>query len=191
MNNYKMPVIFVGHGSPMNAIEDNEFTKNFKNVIKNIPKPEAIVCISAHWVTEGTRVTAMENPKTIHDFYGFPGELYGIEYPAVGSPKLAEEIKDLLSDTTSVLLDNNWGLDHGTWSVVRHMYPDASVPVVQISLDFNKSHKEHFDLAKNLTILREEGILIIGSGDIVHNLREIDFKNIETHNYGYDWAKKV
>ena len=190
MNKYKMPVIFVGHGSPMNAIEDNEFTKNFKKVVKDIPKPRAILCISAHWVTEGTKVTAMEKPKTIHDFYGFPAELYDIEYPAIGSPKLAEEIKDLFSDI-KVELDHSWGLDHGTWSVLRHMYPDASVPVVQLSLDYNKSHKEHFDLAKKLSTLREEGILIIGSGDIVHNLREIDFKNIETHNYGYDWAKRV
>ncbi|MEI7688750.1 MAG: 4,5-DOPA dioxygenase extradiol [Candidatus Nomurabacteria bacterium] len=190
MNKYKMPVIFVGHGSPMNAIEDNEFTKNFKKVAKGIPKPKAIICISAHWVTEGTKVTAMEKPKTIHDFYGFPEELYNIEYPAVGSLKLAEEIKSLLSDTT-VESDYSWGLDHGTWSVLRHMYPDADVPVVQISLDYNKSSKEHFDLAKNLSKLREEGILIIGSGDIVHNLREIDFKNIETHDYGYDWAKRI
>lgn len=185
-----MPVIFVGHGSPMNAIEDNELTKNFIKVVKDIPKPKAIVCISAHWVTDGTKVTSMENPKTIHDFYGFPEELYSIEYQAKGNPVLAEEIKGLLSDI-NVELDHSWGLDHGTWSVLRHMYPDASVPVVQISLDYNKSHKEHFDLIKNLSILREEGVLIIGSGDIVHNLREIDFKNIETKNYGYDWAKRV
>ena len=186
-----MPILFVGHGSPMNAIEDNEFTRNFSIMVKDIPKPKAIVCISAHWFTDGTKVTAMKNPKTIHDFYGFPKELYQIEYPASGDVKLAKQIKNLLSPLEVVLDDNDWGLDHGTWSVLRHMYPGADIPVVQISIDYNKGAKYHFDLAKRLASLREEGILIVGSGNIVHNLGMVDFNNIGTLDYGYEWAKRI
>ncbi|NVN97041.1 4,5-DOPA dioxygenase extradiol [Candidatus Nomurabacteria bacterium] len=185
-----MPILFVGHGSPMNAIEDNEFTKNFVKMTKGIDKPKAIVCISAHWFTDGTKVTATENPKTIHDFYGFPKELYQIEYPALGDVNLAKKIKNLLSPI-KVALDNDWGLDHGTWSVLRHMYPGADIPVVQISIDYNKDASYHFDLVKKLASLRSEGILIVGSGNIVHNLGMVDFNNIETHDYGYEWAKRI
>ena len=185
-----MPIIFVGHGSPMNAIENNEFTKNFHNIIKGIQKPKAILCISAHWFTDGTKVTSMKNPKTIHDFYGFPPELYDIEYPAKGDPNLAEQIKNLLSPIP-VELDLGWGLDHGAWSVLRHMYLDADIPTIQISIDYNKPPIYHFELAKKLESLRSEGVLIIGSGNIVHNLSMIDFNNIETHDYGFDWAKRV
>ena len=188
--NDMMPVIFIGHGSPMNAIEDNEFTKNFKNISKDIEKPKAIICISAHWFTDGTKVTAMSNPKTIHDFYGFPKELYDIEYPTKGDVALAKEVEELLSPI-KVELDLEWGLDHGSWSVLRHMYPNADIPTIQIGIDYNKSPKYHFDLAKKLESLRSKGVLIIGSGNIVHNLGMVDFDNIETHDYGYDWAKKV
>ncbi|MCX6754763.1 MAG: 4,5-DOPA dioxygenase extradiol [Candidatus Nomurabacteria bacterium] len=185
-----MPLLFIGHGSPMNAIEDNEFTKNFVRVAKEIERPKAIVCISAHWFTNGTKVTAMEKPKTIHDFFGFPQELYHIDYPANGDIELANEIKNLFSPV-SVELNNDWGLDHGTWSILRHMYPDADIPVVQISIDYNEHTQYHFDLSKKLSSLRSKGILIIGSGNIVHNLGKIDFKNIETSDYGYDWAKSA
>lgn len=185
-----MPLLFIGHGSPMNAIEDNEFTRNFIRVAKEIERPKAIVCISAHWFTNGTKVTAMEKPKTIHDFSGFPQELYDIDYPAVGDIELAKEIKSLLSPA-EVELNNDWGLDHGTWSVLRHMYPYADIPVVQISIDYNKHTQYHFDLAKKLLSLRSKGILIIGSGNIVHNLGKVDFKNTETSYYGYDWAKSA
>lgn len=186
-----MPVLFVGHGSPMNAIQDNIFTKNFRDISKRIEKPKAILCISAHWFTNGTKVTAMENPKTIHDFYGFPKELYEIKYPAKGEPELAQKIIELLSPVVKVESDLEWGLDHGTWSVLRHMYPDVDIPVVQLSIDYNESSDYHFNLARKLNSLRSEGVLIIGSGNIVHNLGMVDFKNIETENYGYDWANRV
>ena len=185
-----MPIIFVGHGSPMNAIEDNSFTKNFHKVVSGIPKPKAIICISAHWVTKGIKITAMDNPKTIHDFYGFPKELYDIEYPAMGDVSLANRIKKLFSPVVASL-DKEWGLDHGTWTVLRHMYPMADIPVVQISLNYDFSTKEHFDVVKKISTLRDEGVLVIGSGNIIHNLSEIDFNNIDTPNYGYDWAKRV
>ena len=185
-----MPVLFIGHGSPMNAIEVNEFTENFRKVALKIPKPKAIVCISAHWVTKGIKVTSMENPRTIHDFYGFPKELYEIEYKAPGDIVFAKKIQKLLSPI-EVSLDKEWGLDHGTWTVLRHMYKEADIPVVQISLDFNLSTEEHFNISEKLSSLREEGILILGSGNIIHNLGEIDFEKINIHNYGYEWAKKV
>jgi len=185
-----MPILFIGHGSPINAIENNYFTNNFEQIVKNIKKPKAIICISAHWLTDGTKVTAMKKPKTIHDFYGFPKELYDIEYPAYGDVNLAKEIKSLLNPI-NVDLDMEWGLDHGTWSILRHMYPDANIPVVQISIDYAKPADYHFNLAKKLSSLRSLGILIIGSGNIVHNLNKVDFNNIETLNYGYDWAKRA
>ena len=166
-----MPALFLGHGSPMNAIEDNEFTKSFVRIAKEIPRPKAIICISAHWFTDGTKITGSERPKTIHDFYGFPKKLYEIEYPAPGNISLTRQIKEALS-TISVDLDKNWGLDHGTWTILRHMYPDADIPVVQISVDSNLSGKEHLALGTKLAHFRERGILIIGSGNIVHNLRE-------------------
>jgi 4,5-DOPA dioxygenase extradiol len=188
MNN-KMPMLFVGHGSPMNAIEDNTFTKNFRKVASQIPKPKSILCVSAHWVTNGTKVTMMEDPKTIHDFYGFPEELYQIEYKTKGSIELAKEVKKLLSPI-EVHLDKEWGLDHGTWTVLRHMYPNADIPVVQLSLDYSLSTQEHFDIAQKLSSLREEGILIIGSGNMIHNLGMVDFEKVSSE-YGYDWAQRV
>lgn len=183
----KMPVLFLGHGSPMNAIEENQFVQGFRNISREIPKPNAILCISAHWFTNGTFVTAMQNPKTIHDFYGFPKELFEVQYPAPGNPELAKETAELLLPEI-VEEDHSWGLDHGAWSVIKHLYPNAEIPVIQLSIDYTKPPQYHFDLAKKLQKLREKGILIIGSGNIVHNLRMIDWKNINTVGAGWDWA---
>jgi 4,5-DOPA dioxygenase extradiol len=186
-NTEKMPVLFLGHGSPMNAIEENQFVTGFRNMAKTLPKPNAILCISAHWFTSGTKVTAMEMPRTIHDFGGFPQELFDVQYPAKGSPELAQITQELLLPTV-VELDEHWGLDHGAWSVIKHLYPDADIPVIQMSIDYTKSGQYHFELAQKLSALRTKGILIVGSGNIIHNLRMVDFRNINTDNYGYDWA---
>jgi 4,5-DOPA dioxygenase extradiol len=186
-NTDKMPVLFLGHGSPMNAIEENQFVTGFRNLAKTLPKPNAILCISAHWFTSGTKVTAMEMPRTIHDFGGFPQELFEVQYPAKGSPELATITQELLLPT-AVELDVHWGLDHGAWSVIKHLYPDANVPVIQMSIDYTKSGQYHFELAQKLSVLRNKGILIIGSGNIIHNLRLVDFHNFDKDNYGYDWA---
>ena len=186
-NTERMPLLFIGHGNPINAIEENQFVTGFRDVAKTLPKPNAILCISAHWFTNGTKVTAMEMPRTIHDFSGFPKELYEVQYPAKGSPALAKETKQLLSPTL-VELDENWGLDHGTWSVVKHLYPKADVPVIQLSIDYTKPASYHYKLAKQLSSLREKGILIIGSGNMIHNLGMVDFQNFNKDNYGFDWA---
>jgi len=186
----KMPVLFLGHGSPMNAIEENEFVLGFRNVGKEIPKPNAVLVVSAHWETKGTFVTAMEKPKTIHDFGGFPEELYKVQYPAAGNPELAKETKSIIKKT-EVGLEYNWGLDHGAWSVVKHMYPDADVPVIQLSLDYHQSPEYHFELAKELSPLREKGVLIIGSGNMVHNLMMVDWRRLDEVDYGYDWANEA
>jgi 4,5-DOPA dioxygenase extradiol len=183
----KMPVLFLGHGSPMNAIEENQFVTGFRNLAKTLPQPNAILCISAHWYTKGTKVTSMEMPKTIHDFGGFPAELFAVQYPAKGSPQLALETKEILKPV-EVELDDTWGLDHGAWSVIKHLYPAANVPVIQLSIDYTKPPEYHFELAKQLSDLRYKGILIVGSGNIVHNLRLVDFSNFKKDNYGYDWA---
>ena len=171
----------------MNAIEDNEFVQGFKKISQSLPGPVAILCISAHWFVKGTMITAMENPRTIHDFYGFPQELYQQQYPAKGDPALAIETSKILKPT-EVGLNEEWGLDHGTWSILKHMYPNADIPVLQLSIDYTKPAEYHFDLADRLKSLREKGILIIGSGNIVHNLRLVDFQNMNKDNYGYDWA---
>jgi 4,5-DOPA dioxygenase extradiol len=182
----KMPVLFLGHGSPMNAIEENEFVEGWRNIGMTLPKPSTVLCISAHWETRGTHVTAMENPKTIHDFGGFPDELYEVQYPAPGNPDLALEIKNLAAKT-QIGLDEKWGLDHGCWSVVRHLYPNADIPVIQMSMDYNMSAQQHYDLAQELVILRNKGILIIGSGNMVHNLGMVAWNKLND-TYGYDWA---
>jgi 4,5-DOPA dioxygenase extradiol len=182
----KMPVLFLGHGSPMNAIEENEFVAGFRKIGKEIPRPNAVLCISAHWETLGTFVTAMEKPKTIHDFGGFPEELYQVQYPAPGSPELAKETKDLVKKA-DVHLDDKWGLDHGAWSVIKHLYPNADVPVIQMSLDYNQPLQYHYELAKDLASLRDKGILIIGSGNMVHNLRVVAWDKLN-EDYAYDWA---
>ncbi|WP_294214281.1 4,5-DOPA dioxygenase extradiol [uncultured Chryseobacterium sp.] len=183
----RMPVLFLGHGSPMNAIEENQFVQGFRKAASEIPKPNAILCISAHWYTAGTKVTAMDLPQTIHDFGGFPQALFDVQYPAPGNPGLAKETADLLAPVM-VEEDHQWGLDHGAWSVIRHMYPDADIPVIQMSIDYTKPPQYHFDLAKRLEKLLEKGVLIIGSGNIIHNLRLIDWRNINTVGAGWDWA---
>jgi 4,5-DOPA dioxygenase extradiol len=186
-NTEQMPVLFLGHGSPMNAIEENEFVAGFRNIGKTIPKPNAILCISAHWETRGTFVTAMEKPKTIHDFGGFPKALFDVQYPASGSPELARETKALVKKT-EIGLDEKWGLDHGAWSVIKHLYPNADVPVIQMSLDHYQTPQYHYELAKQLSALRKKGVLIIGSGNMVHNLGMVAWGKLQTENYAYDWA---
>lgn len=189
-NTEKMPVLFLGHGSPMNAIEENEFVAQFRKLGQTIPKPAAVLCVSAHWETRGTQVTAMQNPKTIHDFGGFPRALFEVQYPAPGNPALANEIHQKI-EKTEVGLDEKWGLDHGAWSVIKHMYPNADVPVVQLSIDYTKPAKYHFELAQELAWLRKKGVLIIGSGNMVHNLRMIAWNKMATDNYSYDWAAEA
>lgn len=188
-NTEQMPVLFLGHGSPMNAIEENEFVTGFRNIGKEITKPNAILCVSAHWETRGTFVTAMQHPSTIHDFGGFPKALFDVEYPAPGSPELANETKNLVKKTT-IGLDDKWGLDHGAWSVIKHMYPNADIPVIQLSLDYNQTPQYHYDLAKELAALRKKGILIIGSGNLVHNLRMVAWDKMNT-TFAYDWANEA
>ncbi len=183
----KMPVLFLGHGSPMNAIEENEFVTGFRNIGKKIPKPKAVLVISAHWETRGTFVTAMEKPRTIHDFGGFPQALFDVQYPAPGSPELAAETKTLIKKT-QVGLDDKWGLDHGAWSVVKHLYPKADVPVIQMSIDYTQGPQYHYELAKELSALRNKGVLIVGSGNMVHNLGMIAWDKLNAPSYGYDWA---
>jgi 4,5-DOPA dioxygenase extradiol len=177
----KMPVLFVGHGSPMNAVEHNAFTEALTRVSARLPRPRAVCVVSAHWVTSGAHVMASEHPKTIHDFYGFPRELYDVEYPAPGAP---EEAAKAASDP-EILPDKEWGLDHGSWSVLRHMYPKADVPAFQLSLDSGRSFQEHLELGKEIASLRERGVLILGSGNVVHNLQSIDWS--DPHG-GYDCA---
>jgi 4,5-DOPA dioxygenase extradiol len=186
----KMPVLFIGHGSPMNAIEDNAFSKRWQQMGKEIPRPKAVVVVSAHWLTKGTMVTAMPNPKTIHDFGGFPQALFDVQYPAPGNPELANEIQKLITNP-AVELDHDWGLDHGTWSVVKHMYPNADIPVLQLSIDYYKPAAYHYELAKQLLALRKKGVLIIGSGNMVHNLRMVAWNKLSEPEYGFDWALEM
>lgn len=183
-NSEIMPVLFFGHGSPMNAIEENEFSKNWKEMASKLPKPSAILCISAHWETRGTFVTAMEMPQTIHDFGGFPQALFDVHYKVKGSPELARLTKESIT-TTEVGLDEKWGLDHGSWSILKNLYPNADIPVVQLSLDYRQKPQYHYDLAKQLAALRKKGVLVISSGNIVHNLGVLDWQN---PNSGFDWA---
>jgi 4,5-DOPA dioxygenase extradiol len=183
----QMPVLFLGHGSPLNAIEENEFTKGWHDIVKSIPRPTAILCVSAHWETRGTFVTTMNKPKTIHDFGGFPKELYEVQYPAPGSSTLARETKSIIKKTI-VGLDESWGLDHGCWSVLKHLYPEADIPVIQLSLDYYQSAQYHYDLAKEISSFRKKGVLIIGSGNMVHNLRLIGWERLNEPGFGYDWA---
>ncbi len=188
----KMPVLFVGHGSPMNAIEQNEYSKSWQELGKKLPKPVAILCISAHWETKGTFVTAMNQPPTIHDFGGFPQALFDAQYPAPGSPWLVSEAKSSVT-TTTVGDDLEWGLDHGCWSILKHLYPNADVPVIQLSLDYSKGADYHYALGKQLSALRSKGVLIVGSGNMVHNLGMIQVRQGDKFNnqHGFDWALEM
>ena len=182
-----MPVLFIGHGSPMNGIEDNEFSRRWTAIAKDIPTPTAVLVISAHWFTPGTLITAMDSPKTIHDFGGFPKALFDVQYNAPGNPVLAKETASIIH-SAHVELDHDWGLDHGTWTIVRHMYPEANIPVLQLSIDYTKGAQYHYDMAKEIYSLRKKGVLIIGSGNMVHNLRMAAWDKLNEPAYGYDWA---
>ena len=182
----RMPVVFFGHGSPMNALERNQYTEAWRKIGQTVPRPKAVLAVSAHWYIRGTAVTAMQKPRTIHDFGGFPKPLFDVQYPAPGDPQLAARVRDLLTPV-DVQLDQSWGLDHGTWSVFVHAFPDADVPVVQLSIDATQPAQFHYDLGKRLAPLRDEGVLIIGSGNVVHNLGVINW------NPGaapFDWARR-
>ncbi len=180
-----MPVLFIGHGNPMNSLLNNNFTRGWAATAASIRRPRAVLCISAHWYISRTSVTAEARPKTIHDFSGFPQELFEVQYPAPGAPEIAARVETLLTPTP-VHKDEDWGLDHGTWSILTHMYPKADIPVVQLSINRDQPAAFHFEIGKRLAPLRDEGILILGSGNIVHNLRAYAWgqENIEP----YDWA---
>lgn len=182
-----LPVLFIGHGSPMNAIADNDYTKTLNRLGSELPKPKAILVVSAHWLTQGTFVTSTDTPKMIYDFFGFPHELFEAKYPAPGSQAAALRINHLIEGTRIQFDNGSWGLDHGSWSVLRHLYPKADVPILQLSIDLSKPPAWHFEFAKELVKLRDEGILIVGSGNIVHNLRNFSWKeNVPV----YDWAEE-
>ncbi len=182
----RMPTLFVGHGSPVNAIEDNRVTRAWRKIADEMPRPKAILSVSAHWYISHTLVCDSTAPRTIHDFYGFPEALYAEQYPAPGAPDIARQIQNLVK-STHVESDSNWGLDHGTWSVLKQMYPEADIPTTQISIDYTKSAHEHYAIGKDLSKLREEGVLILASGNLVHNLREL---RIDRLDFGYEWTKE-
>jgi 4,5-DOPA dioxygenase extradiol len=185
-NTARMPAVFFGHGSPMNTLEHNRYTDAWRRIGASLPKPKAILCVSAHWMTRGTAVTAMDKPRTIHDFGGFPQALYEVQYPAPGDPALAARVREWLAPV-DVQLDRSWGLDHGTWSVLAHVFPAADVPVVQLSLDATLPPSAHYELATRLAHLRDEGVLIVGSGNVVHNLGRMQWAEDATP---YDWATR-
>jgi 4,5-DOPA dioxygenase extradiol len=184
MKSNRLPALFIGHGSPMNAIEDNRHTRAWQQIGASMPRPAAILMVSAHWYTNGTGVTAMREPRTIHDFYGFPPELFAIRYPAPGAPALAQRVQTLL-EPVSVTEDHEWGLDHGAWSVLVRMFPSANIPVVQLSIDASQPAEFHYRLGQQLAVLRDEGVMLMGSGNVVHNLRLLDW---HATGEGLPWA---
>lgn len=188
----KMPVLFIGHGSPMNALADNQYTQMLNSLGKSLPAPKAILMVSAHWMTRGTWVTAMPKPRTIHDFGGFPKALFEVQYPAPGSPELARTISERIKTPQIGEDSQEWGLDHGTWSILRHIYPNADIPVVQLSLDMTKPASFHYELGKQLEFLREENILVMASGNVVHNLRFIEWdEHAKPHSFAVEFDQWI
>ncbi len=183
-NTERMPVLFIGHGSPMNGIQDNPFTRSLNKLGKEIPKPKAILVVSAHWLTRGTFVLNSPYPKTIYDFGGFPDELYKVKYEAPGAPDFAVQTKEIIKSTTAQL-DSDWGFDHGSWTILKHLYPAADIPTYQLSIDYHKPAAYHYNLAKELSVLRNKGVLIVGSGNIVHNLGRLSWDDPKAK---YDWS---
>lgn len=188
-NAEKMPVLFIGHGSPMNAVEDNDYTRNWSKIADMIPQPKAILSVSAHWFTRGARIADSEKPKMVYDMYGFPEELYQTKYDAAGAPDFARRTKALIK--SDVLIDNSWGIDHGTWSVLCKMYPHADIPVFQLSVDSNAPAETHFGIGQDINSLRDEGVLILGSGNIVHNLSKVNWDMEGGYQWAYDFDSYI